>query len=100
MVSDVRVIAVGVPSWPSPSTNWDWWALVGVALTLLILRRSLRAPINVPTLAAAVVGGVVFAPLVQTIGVVPALAVALLVATLFALLRRRTSSGMWHLPNV
>jgi hypothetical protein len=93
-------IAVGVPSWPRPSTDWDWWALVGVALTLLILRRSVRAPINVPTLAAALVGGVVFAPLVQAIGVVPALAVALLLSTLIALLRRSASSGMWHPPYV
>jgi hypothetical protein len=82
-------LAIGNPGWPHPSTSWDWWAPVGLLLTLFLLRRSLHAPFIGRVIAAAIVGGLVFAQLVHRLGVAIAMGLVLLAWTLMAGTRRR-----------
>jgi hypothetical protein len=86
-------LAVGVPSWPSPSTTWDWWAPAGVVLASIVLRRAGRMPFGVPLLVGAVVGGTLFGSAVHALGVVSASAISLVIAIALMLLRRAPSGG-------
>ena len=78
---------VGVPGWPAPSTEWDWWPFIGIALTLLITKRSLRLRLGAPVFLAAVAVGAVFAWLVDSWGAVPAIATMLGSASLLSWVR-------------
>jgi hypothetical protein len=81
-------LGVGVPGWPAPSTEWDWWPFIGIALTLLIAKRSLRLRLGAPVFLAAVAVGPVFAWLVDSWGAVPAIATAFVSAAIVCRARR------------
>jgi len=70
----MAVIAVGVPGWPVPSTSWDLWPFIGIALTLLLARNPLRVRVWPWAVAIALLVGPCFAFAVHSWGVVPVLA--------------------------
>ena len=82
-------LGVGVPGWPAPSTEWDWWPFLGIAITLLIARRALRLRLRPPVFLAAVAVGPVFAWLVDSWGAVPAIATMLGSAAILSWVRAR-----------
>lgn len=85
----MRMIAVGVPGWPAPSTRWDWWPLVGIVFALLIAGRALHLRLRAPVLVASVAVGPLFATLVHAWGAVPVLGIAILVGVAMPGARRR-----------
>lgn len=78
MSAQALLIAVGVPLWPHLSPGWDWWPIVGIAVMLSILRGSLGASFSLPMLAAAMLGGALFASSIHAWGVLPTSLVVIL----------------------
>jgi hypothetical protein len=74
-VVEVDLVALGHPGWPPPSSNWDWWPLLGIALALFVATRSLGLQISIPVIAVAIAVGPCFATVVHAWGVGPALVV-------------------------
>ncbi|MGH2629174.1 MAG: hypothetical protein ACRDHI_01265 [Actinomycetota bacterium] len=85
----MELVGVGVPSWPAPSTEWDWWPFLGIVLVLLVARRSLGLRLGPPVLLVAIAFGPVFAWLVDTWGAVPAIATVIGSAAVLSRLRAR-----------
>ena len=88
------LFAVGVPGWPAPSTRWDWWPMLGIALALVIARRSLRLPLRPLVLVVAVAIGPIFALVVHAWGAVAAISSTIATAGFSSWVRtRRTGDG-------
>jgi hypothetical protein len=63
------LVAVGYPGWPPAATVWDWWPIVGIALTLWIAFAGLHVRFRPGILLLAIAVGPVFASLVHGFGV-------------------------------
>jgi hypothetical protein len=84
----MSIVSVGVPGWPSPSTSWDWWPFIGVALVCAIGVRSFGVRFRMPLFATAVALGPVFATAVHRWGVVPSFGWVVIGAMGIAFVRR------------
>jgi hypothetical protein len=84
------VFGYGVPSWPQPSTEWDWWPFLGIALALVVVRHSLRLPLGVPVLLISVAIGPFFSLAVHAIGVVGSIASVVALAAVLSWGRGRS----------
>jgi Kef-type K+ transport system membrane component KefB len=81
-------LAVGVPGWPAPSTAWDWWPFVGIALACYLVFWALRLRPGAVPILAVIAAGPLFATLVHGVGVVPACAGFVAAGMLLSRVRR------------
>jgi hypothetical protein len=95
------MLIVGVPGWPQPSTEWDWWPFVGIAVALVVARRSMRLAIRPLVVFVAVAFGPVFAFLVDAYGVIVAIASVVVAAAALSWgrNRRRGDGGIGRLTD-
>jgi hypothetical protein len=82
------MVAVGVPGWPTPSTSWDWWSLVGIVVVCVVATRWLGLRLGFPLLAVAVCLGPIIAMIVHRHGVIAGSGWIVLLAIAASLIRR------------
>ena len=82
------MVAVGGPG-PEIATNWDFWLPAYVLLSLVLIVLFVRIRITPWTGVACLVAGTLWAWLDNAIGVLPAGAVAVLVAVVSGGVRRK-----------
>jgi hypothetical protein len=73
-----------VPGWPLPSTSWDWWIFVGIAMVLVLERRALKLRLGLVSLVIAIALGPLYADAVHRWGVVAALGATLVLRIVLA----------------
>jgi hypothetical protein len=83
-------VAVGGPRSPIPDPSWDWWPLLGIALTLWFIRSVLRRPLGAMELVLCLFAGLGFATAVHAWGV-PGGATIIVILVATSLVRRSAS---------
>ncbi len=86
------MVAVGGPG-PEIATNWDFWLPAYILLSFVLIVLFVRVRVTPWTAIACFVAGTSWAWLDDAIGVLPAGAVAVLVAMISGGVLRRISTG-------
>ena len=85
----MEVLSTGHPNLPL-TWSWNWWPLTGVLLFFFLTRFVVRAPLRMWLVLPAFVAGELFSLGVHRLGVIPAAALAFLLAVLGSVIHRRT----------
>ena len=93
IIQRMAIIAVGYPGSPTSANPWDWWPLVGFALSLWFIRSVMGRALGVVVLVLCLFSGLIFATAVHAWGVVGGVlggaTIGLVLAAVSALFRRR-----------
>jgi hypothetical protein len=84
-----QLVAVGYPGWQNVAHPWDWWPLVGIALTLWFLRFVLHHHFDLGSVVLALGGGLLFASTVHAWGLTGGIATWLVLDVAALILRGR-----------
>jgi hypothetical protein len=98
IIQRMAIIAVGYPGSPTSANPWDWWPLVGFALSLWFIRSVLGRALGVIVLVLCLFAGLMFATAVHAWGVLGGATIGLVLAAVAVLFRRRDPRAT--LPSV
>jgi hypothetical protein len=84
-------VAVGGPRSPISDASWDWWPLLGIALTLWFIRSVLRRPLGAIELVLCLFAGLGFATAVHAWGILGGTTIIVILIAASLLVRRSAS---------
>ena len=99
------LVSTGIPAWPSvghaPTGSFDWSPFLMVLAALLVAPLVFGIRLTARSIGTLVIGGIATGWLDESIGVIPAVCVGLIVLALASALPglRRREAGIVQLPD-